>query len=223
MKRLVIFDLDGTLLNTIADLAQSTNHALQSLGYPTHPPEAYPQMVGNGINKLFERALPEGRKSEENVLRMRAAFIPYYNAHNADLSRPYPGVAGLLGQLQAQGLALAVASNKYQEATVRLIAHYFPAIRFAAVLGQRDGVPPKPDPAIVDDILEAAAPVSRAEVLYVGDSGVDMQTAANAGVDACGVTWGFRPRAEIEAGKPKYIVDCPEEIARIIAPGITFV
>ncbi len=223
MKRLVIFDLDGTLLNTIADLAQSTNHALQSLGYPTHPPEAYPQMVGNGINKLFERALPEGRKSEENVLRMRAAFIPYYNAHNADLSRPYPGVAGLLGQLQAQGLALAVASNKYQEATVRLIAHYFPAIRFAAVLGQRDGVPPKPDPAIVDDILEAAAPVSRAEVLYVGDSGVDMQTAANAGVDACGVTWGFRPRAEIEAGKPKYIVDCPEEIARIIVSGITFV
>jgi len=92
MKKLVIFDLDGTLLNTIADLAQSTNHALSVLGYPTHEESAYNFMVGNGINKLFERALPEGEKSEENVLRVRKEFIPYYDAHNADKSRPYPGI-----------------------------------------------------------------------------------------------------------------------------------
>ena len=90
MKKLIIFDLDGTLLNTIADLAQSTNHALQALGYPTHPESAYNFMVGNGINKLFERALPEGEKSEENVLRVRKEFVPYYDVHNADKSRPYP-------------------------------------------------------------------------------------------------------------------------------------
>lgn len=214
MKQLVIFDLDGTLLNTIADLAQSTNHALQALGYPTHELSAYPYMVGNGINKLFERALPEGEKTQENVLRVRAEFVPYYNIHNADMSRPYPGIPELLEHLQCQGIRLAVASNKYQEATSRLIAHYFPAIRFAAVLGQREGVPVKPDPTIVHDILQAAS-VSPADVLYVGDSGVDMQTARNAGVEACGVTWGFRPRTELAALSPAHIVDHAEEIEKL--------
>ena len=126
MKKLIIFDLDGTLLNTIADLAQSTNYALQALGYPTHPESDYNFMVGNGINKLFERALPEGEKSEENVLRVRKEFVPYYDVHNADKSRPYPGIPELLEQLQEKGMILAVASNKYQSATVKLISHYFP-------------------------------------------------------------------------------------------------
>ena len=216
MKRLVIFDLDGTLLNTIADLAQSTDHALRTLGFPTptHPEAAYPFMVGNGINKLFERALPEGEKTEENVLRMRQAFIPYYNEHNTDLSLPYPGIPQLLTRLQDAGIRLAVASNKYQEATAKLIAHYFPSIRWAAVLGQREGIPVKPDPAIVHDIL-SACPTDLEDVLYVGDSAVDMQTAANAGVEACGVTWGFRPRAELEACHPAYIAVHTEDIARI--------
>lgn len=213
MKQLVIFDLDGTLLNTIADLAQSTNHALRTLGYPVHELSAYPFMVGNGINKLFERALPDGEKSQENVLRMRAEFIPYYNVHNADMSRPYEGIPELLEQLQAKGIQVAVASNKYQEATVKLVAHYFPEIRFTAVLGQREGIPVKPDPAIVKDILEEAA-VSAVDALYVGDSGVDMQTAHQAGVEACGVTWGFRPRAELESFSPAHIVDRAEDIVK---------
>ena len=111
MKKLIIFDLDGTLLNTIADLAQSTNHALQALGYPTHPESDYNFMVGNGINKLFERALPKGEKSEENVLRVRKEFVPYYDVHNADKSRPtrHPE---LLEQLQEKGMILAVASKQ---------------------------------------------------------------------------------------------------------------
>ncbi len=218
MKQLVIFDLDGTLLNTIADLAQSTNHALQALGYPTHPLEEYPFMVGNGINKLFERALPEGEKTGENVLRVRAEFIPYYNMHNADMSRPYPGIPELLERLQAEGIRLAVASNKYQEATSHLIAHYFPAIRFAAVLGQREGIPVKPDPTIVNDILRTAS-ASPADVLYVGDSGVDMQTARNSGVEACGVTWGFRPRRELEEFSPAHIVNTPEAILSLCLRG----
>ena len=176
MKKLVIFDLDGTLLNTIADLAQSTNHALSVLGYPTHEESAYNFMVGNGI---------------------------------------YPGIPELLEQLQSLGLQIAVASNKYQAATQKLIAHYFPKINFVAVFGQREGVNVKPDPTIVDDILSIAK-TDRKDVLYVGDSGVDMQTAINAGVTSCGVTWGFRPRTELEEFHPDYIADKAEEILKRI-------
>lgn len=215
MKKLAIFDLDGTLLNTIADLANSTNHALATLEYPTHAPEAYPLMVGNGINKLFERALPEGEKTEENVLRVRQAFVPHYDAHNADDSRPYPGIPELLKTLQAKGIKLAVASNKYQAATEKLIAHYFPSIHFVAVFGQREGVKVKPDPVIVYDILKIAE-IKKEDVLYIGDSGVDMQTAINAGVTACGLTWGFRPRTELEQFHPDYIVERAEELLELI-------
>ena len=214
MKQLVIFDLDGTLLNTIADLAQSTNYALAELGYPTHKEDAYRLMVGNGINKLFERALPEGEKSEANVLRVRQKFVPYYDLHNADKSIPYPGISQLLACLQERGMQLAVASNKYQTAAEKLVAHYFPAIHFVAVFGQREGVPSKPDPTVVYDILKEAG-TAPADTLYVGDSGVDMQTALNAGVTSCGVTWGFRPRTELEAFHPDYIVERTEEIAEI--------
>ena len=209
MKKLVIFDLDGTLLNTIADLANSTNYALKVLGYPIHEPDKYNFMVGNGINKLFERALPDGEKTEENVLRVRQEFVPYYDQHNADKSRPYPGVTELLETLQTAGMQLAVASNKYQAATEKLIAHYFPNIKFTAVFGQREGIPVKPDPIIVKEILQIAK-VQEEETLYVGDSGVDMQTAINAGVTSCGVTWGFRPRTELESFHPDHIVDNAE-------------
>ena len=211
MKKLVIFDLDGTLLNTIADLANSTNYALKVLGYPIHEPDKYNFMVGNGINKLFERALPDGEKTEENVLRVRQEFVPYYDQHNADKSRPYPGVTELLETLQTAGMQLAVASNKYQAATEKLIAHYFPNIKFTAVFGQREGIPVKPDPIIGKEILQIAK-VQEEETLYVGDSGVDMQTAINAGVTSCGVTWGFRPRTELESFHPDHIVDNAEEI-----------
>ena len=215
MKKLVIFDLDGTLLNTIADLANSTNYALKVLGYPIHEPDKYNFMVGNGINKLFERALPDGEKTEENVLRVRQKFVPYYDQHNADKSRPYPGVTELLETLQTAGMQLAVASNKYQAATEKLIAHYFPNIKFTAVFGQREGIPVKPDPIIVKEILQIAK-VQEEETLYVGDSGVDMQTAINAGVTSCGVTWGFRPRTELEEFNPDYIVTGAKEIIDII-------
>ena len=215
MKKLVIFDLDGTLLNTIADLAHSTNYALNTLGYPTHEIEKYNFMVGNGINKLFERALPEGEKTEENVLRVRNEFVPYYDIHNADDSRPYPGIAALLLALQNDGRKIAVASNKYQAATRKLIAHYFPEINFVEVLGQREGIPAKPDPSIVNDII-ATAGVTKEEVLYVGDSNVDMQTAHNAGVTAVGVAWGFRPRTELEALHPAHIIEKAEELIPLL-------
>lgn len=215
MKKLVIFDLDGTLLNTIADLAAATNQALQHCGYPTHETDAYRFFVGNGINKLFERALPEGERTEENIGKIRSLFVPYYDEHNADLSRPYPGIPELLETLQQQGVMIGVASNKYQAATRKLVAHYFPHIRFVEVLGQREGIPAKPDPSIVYDIIKEAG-VEKEEVLYVGDSNVDMQTAHHAGVTAIGVAWGFRPRAELAALHPAHIIEKAEELLPLL-------
>ena len=215
MKKLVIFDLDGTLLDTIADLATSANHALQALGYPTHPVDVIRTFVGNGINKLLERALPEDERTEANMVRMRSHFMPHYDAHNADLSAPYPGIVPLLEALQAKGLKMGVASNKYQEATVKLVKHYFPTIDFVEILGQREGINVKPDPTIVFDILRKAN-VSQEDTLYVGDSGVDMQTSLNAKVDAVGVTWGFRPRAELESFQPMGLIDKAEELLTFI-------
>ena len=157
----------------------------------------------------------EGEKTEENVLRVRKEFIPYYDIHNADDSRPYPGISALLSYLQSAGIQNAVASNKYQAATEKLVAHYFPEIHFTAVFGKREGVNVKPDPTIVFDILKLAD-ARKEDVLYVGDSGVDMQTAANAGVTACGVTWGFRPRTELEEFNPAYMTDVAEKIKKMV-------
>ena len=214
-KRLAIFDLDGTLLDTVADLANATNQALAKCGYPTHPTEAYYHFVGNGINKLFARALPEEARNEENVLRIRTHFIPYYNEHNADDSRPYPGIVELLHKLQFHGVQVAVASNKYQQATAKLVAHFFPDIRFAAVYGQREGVAIKPAPTIVNDILSVTG-VSRADTIYIGDSGVDMLTAHNAEVESIGVTWGFRDEEELSSNGANHIVHHAEEIFKLV-------
>lgn len=215
MKKLVIFDLDGTLLNTIADLAAATNYALTQFGYPTHTTDAYRFFVGNGINKLFERALPETARTPENVLRIRSKFVPYYNVHNADLSRPYPGIENLLNLLQQHHIQIAVASNKYQEATAKLIGQYFPNIHFTAVYGQRDNVPTKPDPQVVNEIIQLAG-VCKEKVVYIGDSGVDMQTGLNAQVTTIGVCWGFRPKSELQEFHPDYLAEKPEEIAQFL-------
>ena len=210
-----IFDLDGTLLDTIADLAAATNHALQKNGFPMHDVETLRTFVGNGIGKLLERALPEEGRTADNVERLRSDFVPYYDGHNADLSQPYPGVAELLSRLQQKGMMLAVASNKYQEATVKLVKQYFPMINFVEILGQREGINVKPDPTIVFDILKKAN-VSPEETLYVGDSGVDMRTAVAAGVRSVGVTWGFRSREELIEMGADYLADRAEEILNLL-------
>lgn len=209
--KLVIFDLDGTLLNTIADLAAATNYALKQYGLPTHNEEEYKFFVGNGINKLFERALPEDKRNDEYVMKIRSEFVPYYDAHNSDLSKPYPGMNSLLAELQKNNIQIAVASNKYQAAAVKLVKHYFPEINFCEILGQREGVPSKPDPTIVNEISEHAG-ISKKEIVYVGDSCVDMETGKNAGVKTVGVSWGFRPRTELEAYKPDFIANDAKEL-----------
>lgn len=212
--KLILFDLDGTLLNTISDLAHSTNHALEKNGFPTHPIEAYKLFVGNGMNKLFERALPEGEKTDENIAKIRKTFLPRYDSHNTEYTEPYEGIPELLHALQSEGLKMAVASNKYQQATEKLISRYFPEISFIAVFGQREGVPVKPDPAIVFEILKIAG-LPAAAALYAGDSGVDMKTALNSGVTSIGVTWGFRPRSELESNGAVYIAESPEDILNL--------
>lgn len=212
MKKLIIFDLDGTLLDTIGDLAAATNFALQEFGFPTHPEEAYRFFVGNGINKLIERALPEGRRSGDEISMVKHIFMNFYQSHGEEKTRPYPGIAELLHGLNAKGYKLAVASNKFHEGTIALVHHFFPEIPFSGVLGQRDGVPVKPSPVIVEELCGKAG-VTKEETLYVGDSGVDAATALNAGVDFVGVLWGFRPQSELAAAGAVHFAQKAEEIS----------
>ena len=218
MKRLVIFDLDGTLLNTIDDLGTAANVALKQAGYPTHPLAAYPYFVGNGVAKLIERALPEGERSPENVARITALFKEYYGTHATVHSRPYPGIPELLHRLADDGVRIAVASNKYNEATQEIVKHYFPDIPFAYIAGSKPGVPLKPDPSIGYEILGAVT-TPKADVLYVGDSAVDMETARRACVTSCGVVWGFRPVEELRSAYANHIVATPEAVYAIVISG----
>lgn len=217
MKSLVIFDLDGTLLNTIEDLGNASNYALRECGYPTHVMTSYPYFVGNGINKLLERALPDGARSEANILKLREVFTHYYDVHKTDCTKPYPGITELLHTLADRDVALAVASNKYQKAVEELIAFFFPEIPWCAVEGQKQDVPTKPDPSIVFEIL-TKRPTPKNDVLYVGDSGVDIETARRACVDSVGVTWGFRPVKELRDAHADHIVSKPSEIVELLSP-----
>ena len=213
---IIIFDLDGTLLNTIDDLGYACNYALEQTGYPTHPIEAYPQKVGNGINNLIRRALPESERTEENVLRVRAHFVPYYNEHNCDYTRPYEGIPELLSTLKAQGHQLTVASNKYQAATEKIVSHFFPNT-FDVILGEREGIERKPNPQIVYDILNQLSTVNyQLSTLYVGDSLVDMQTAQNAGVPFVACSWGFVPREQLMTAGSQRIADSASDILSFV-------
>ena len=208
---LVIFDLDGTLLDTISDLAVACNAVLAVRGLPQHSYEEYCHFVGNGILRLVERALPEPLRTPENVALARADFVRYYTEHIDVYTKPYPGIPELLAELTRRGIRVAVASNKFQAGTEKLIRLFFPEIPFAAVFGQRPDVPLKPDPAVVEEIL-ACTGVPRERVLYVGDSGVDMETARAAGVRSAGVTWGFRDREELVAAGAGRLVDRAAEL-----------
>lgn len=218
MKKLVIFDLDGTLLNTINDLGEATNHALHELGFPTHALSVYPSYVGNGVRKLMERALPDSEATPETVAAMLEHFKAYYDEHGCDHTSPYPGIPELLRQLTDADVNIAVASNKYQEAVEAIVPRFFPDVHWAALEGQKQGVPVKPDPSIVFEIL-TKCPTPKADVLYVGDSGVDIETARRACVDNVGVPWGYRPVRELKAAYADRIVDNPMEILEVVQSG----
>ncbi len=216
MTKLAIFDLDGTLLNTVEDLGNATNYALTQCGFPTYPIEAYYQMVGRGIYNLFRAAVPSEHATEDNVRKMASFFLPYYDAHKCDLTRPYDGILQMLETITGRGVRLAVASNKYQDGAEKLVSHFFGEYDFVKILGQREGQPIKPDPAIVDQILAEVPSVTKAETVYVGDSNVDMQTGSNAAVRTIGVSWGFRSREELAAYNPSSIVDTPAQLTEVI-------
>ena len=213
---IIIFDLDGTLINTIDDLGQACNYALAACGFPTHKIEDYPRLVGNGINKLIERALPEKLRQEETVMQVREYFVPYYDEHNCDYTRPYEGIPQLLKTLKEQGHYLAVASNKYQAATEKIVAQLFPGI-FDIVLGERENIAREPDPQIVYDILSTLnTQLSTTNCLYIGDSLVDAQTAKAANLPFVACTWGFCTHEQLQSASPDYMVNHPNEILTLI-------
>ena len=206
MIRLVIFDLDGTLLDTLEDIADACNHALRECGFPCRNLDEYRRFVGRGIMNLFRCALPEGHKGESDVLKVRDAFVPYYNEHKDDKTRPYPGIEELLSTLAENGIMLAIASNKYQEATEELVRKYFSKYEFPCILGQREGKPIKPDAGIIHEAMQICG-VHADETIYCGDSDVDMMTGKNADVKTIGVTWGFRTKEELAEHKPMMLAD----------------
>lgn len=213
MYTCVIFDLDGTLLDTLADLAAAGNHALDALGLPTHGTEAYKTFIGNGIPNLIRRMLPAGSDDalQSEALRL---FSDYYATHHSDRTKPYEGIPALLETLQARGVRTAVVSNKAHVFSVELIRRFF-GETVGPVYGTGNDLPRKPDPAAVFRVMEELG-VQPPETLYVGDSDVDMLTARNAGLDACGVLWGFRPERVLAESGARYLAKDAGELECII-------
>ncbi len=214
-NKLIVFDLDGTLLDTIGDLSEACNHMLGMRGLGTHTREEYRKMVGNGILRLVERALPESLRTPEYVAEARRDFVAYYIEHIDLYTHPYEGIREVLHSLQNDGWILAVASNKFDAGTKKLIANIFPEIVFKSIYGNREGYPLKPDAALLELIMKECGATSETTFM-IGDSGVDIQTAKAAGVRAIGCSWGFRPRTELEENGAEYIADKPIELLELV-------
>ena len=218
MKKLILFDLDGTLIDSLEDLAEAVNHALGLRGLPLHTVAEYRRMVGHGVRNLVKQALDASichterserisdRASDALIDSALADFKAYYQAHIDVHTRPYHGIPELLTELHAHAIQLAVVSNKFQEGTEYLINRFFPAIRFVAILGNKPGAPLKPDPEIVQEVLRRSG-VSKEEALLVGDSPTDMKTAANGGIESIAVTWGYRTAEDLAGHRQVHNVE----------------
>ena len=209
----VIFDLDGTLLNTIDDLADAGNHVCRMHGWPTHTVAEYKYMVGSGIPNLVRRFAPEGT-GEEMLSAALADFNAWYAVHKEDKTAPYPGIARAVSTLKAAGVTVAVLSNKAHEMAAPVVEHYFPGL-FPLVQGALPGVPVKPDPTLLRRMMEQLG-AARPTTLFVGDSNVDIRTGKNGGLAACGVLWGFRTRQELEQAGADFIIDHPAQLAELV-------
>lgn len=210
MKKMILWDLDGTLIDTLEDLGAAVNHALSLRGLPLHTTAEYRRMVGHGVRNLVQQALEASLReisdqvgddgkfvlNDELIDAALADFKAYYSAHIDVHTRPYAGMPALLTELQDRGAKMAVASNKFQEGTEQLIREFFPDIAFVSILGNRPGYPLKPSPEIVQEVLSKAG-VAPADAIMVGDSPTDMHTAANGGIDALAVSWGYRTVEEL--------------------------
>lgn len=215
MYKHVIFDLDGTLLNTLEDLADATNWVCVQHGWPVHTVEEFKYFVGNGAPKLLERVVPSGVEITDALRRMTLAeFTERYNAHKEDKTTVYPGMELALARLKEAGLVLAVLSNKPHEAAWPVVDRYYPGI-FTTVQGALPDVPVKPDPTLLHKLMEELG-ASPADTLFVGDSNVDIRTAKNGGLTSCGVLWGFRTRQELETEGADHIAEDPAQLMDII-------
>ena len=213
MTKAVIFDLDGTLLNTLGDLTAAVNHGLSACGLPTHTEAEVRTYLGDGVKELIARACPADA-DEATKAAVLAAYLPYYAAHNMDLTVPFEGVMEILSALHRHGVKIAVVSNKHDAGVQALCAHYFGGLLDLAV-GGGDARPLKPAP---DSLLYAMAQleVTPDEVWYVGDSVQDMMTAHNAGVKCIAVTWGFQDRDRLVAENPAALADNAEQLREVL-------
>ncbi|MFH1615445.1 MAG: HAD-IA family hydrolase [Planctomycetota bacterium] len=210
----VIFDLDGTLVDTLIDLADAVNSALAQFVQPTHPVDAYRSMIGNGARTLVQRALPPNRS--ELIDLVLEASRRHYSCNCLQNSRLYDGINTVVLRLRSKGLRLAVLSNKDQQMTERIVNHFFSTGVFDIVRGSQPSCPLKPDPACTNEII-AAIQLPRSEFLLIGDSAVDIATAKAANITSVGVSWGFRSKAELIDSQADIIIDKPAEILKIIA------
>jgi phosphoglycolate phosphatase len=211
MKKAVLFDLDGTLADTIQDLAGAVNRSLARRHLPEHELELYKLMVGDGFRNLITRALPEGLRNEDYIEATRAEAAAEYAGRCLERTRPYPGVPELLSALAGRGIPFGVLSNKPDDLTKKVVAGLFPGAGFALVRGETEAFPRKPDPA---SALDACARLGArsGETLYLGDSGVDMKTAKAAGFLALGALWGFRGEAELREAGADALLASPEDL-----------
>ena len=207
----VIFDLDGTLLNTLEDLADATNMVLRNLGYRGHDLQAYKYFVGNGIEPLVKRALPESQRNEENLHRCVELMKSEYARRWTNKSRPYPGIPELLERFITSGYQLNILSNKADEATQPIVAELLSRWRFNTVLGATAATPKKPDPTTALGIAEQCGIAPR-QTLFLGDTSIDMQTARACGMYGIGVLWGFRPAEELIAGGARMLIHAPQDL-----------
>lgn len=209
----VIFDMDGTILNTLEDLKNATNYSLRQFGMPERSLEEVRMFVGNGIRKLVERAVPSDT-SEEKIAQVLDVFLEYYEIHSADNTSPYPGILELVEKLKKSGIKTAVSTNKADVPAQELGREYFNGI-FDLIVGQQDGLKVKPAPDSVNKIL-SILDIQKKDAIYIGDSDVDVQTAKNSGLDFIGVSWGFRGREFLEKNGAKNIVDNANEILDLV-------
>ena len=212
--KLLIFDLDGTLVNSLEDLGESANAALAQEGFPIHPIPAYRFFVGGGIPRLIQRIVPPGTPKPQ-LERVHRAFSRTYEGRCLEKTRPYPGILPLLEELSRRGIAAGVFSNKDHAFTCRIVSALFPGNPFAFVQGMEPGMPKKPDPAGVLPHL-ARLSARPGECVYLGDSGVDMRTAAQGGFLPVGVLWGFRDREELLENGAKHLIHTPQEVLPLL-------
>lgn len=212
----VIFDLDGTLLDTIDDIADAMNYSLTKNGFMTHKVEDYKYFVGKGVDILVDKALEMFQYTTSQKLQVKNDYLVKYEIIQHNKTKPFDGIEELINMLRTHGIKLAVLSNKPHADTLRIIDYYFKLETFNIVLGQRKGVNVKPNPTGIFEIISDLH-LSQKELIYVGDTNVDMQTAKAANVQSVGVTWGFRTAAELVENGADYIIDFPDEIMKIVS------